>query len=166
MYVLQKGGPFFPLSFNCMAPYHTDALGVLQEPFLRATVVHYAAEGQRYMATTDVAEYLLHCEASGLLIRPGLLLCPFMSSARRYAFLAGRKLGRGPHVKVLVCMGHLCCRTSSFNERGSVRRLSAYTLKCRHVDRNFMHAAAAGGRVREVSALPGPRHTQAADCGC
>jgi hypothetical protein len=36
----------------------------VQEPFLRATVVHYAAEGQRHMAAADVAEYLVHCEVT------------------------------------------------------------------------------------------------------
>ncbi|KAK9826788.1 hypothetical protein WJX81_000888 [Elliptochloris bilobata] len=46
---------------RCFTSLGTYA-AVFQEPFLRATVVHYAAEGQHYMATTDVAEYLLHCE--------------------------------------------------------------------------------------------------------
>ncbi len=69
------------LKCNCALP-DTDMLKLLQEPFLRATVVHYAAEGQRYMATTDVAEYLLHCEASDF------LFCPFMLLASCFAFLA------------------------------------------------------------------------------
>ena len=68
---------------SCNGPLpDTDVLRLLQEPFLRATVVHYAAEGQRYMATTDVAEYLLHCEACDPLFRPYVLL------ASSLAFLA------------------------------------------------------------------------------
>jgi hypothetical protein len=33
-----------------------------QAPFLQQTTEFYAAEGLQYMATTEVAEYLLHCE--------------------------------------------------------------------------------------------------------
>ena len=58
---------------------------LLQEPFLRATEVHYAAEGQHYMATTNVAEYLQHCEArSRPVLQPHKSLNPAWSSQAAY----------------------------------------------------------------------------------
>ena len=35
---------------------------IFQGPFLQQTTEFYAAEGLQYMATTEVAQYLLHCE--------------------------------------------------------------------------------------------------------
>ncbi len=44
--------------FTSLGIYET----AFQAPFLHETSEYYAAEGLQYMATTEVAEYLLHCE--------------------------------------------------------------------------------------------------------
>ncbi|BDA50712.1 Cullin-4 [Coccomyxa sp. Obi] len=44
--------------FTSLGIYET----AFQAPFLQQTSEYYAAEGLQYMATTEVAEYLLHCE--------------------------------------------------------------------------------------------------------
>ncbi len=76
----------------------------MQEPFLRATVVHYAAEGQRHMAAADVAEYLVHCEVTPTLARFGVQAAPVWRCSRsRFhgcrvaacALLASKHVGDG-----------------------------------------------------------------------
>lgn len=46
--------------FTSLGIYET----AFQAPFLQQTSEYYAAEGLQYMATTEVAGYLLHCEVS------------------------------------------------------------------------------------------------------